>query len=632
MKHALSFPEFRSRKRPRAPRAALRLLGAALLLALVCVGPVTTSLVAEQTGEERGRLRELYIPYDEFRKIAGNSPDGIVIDLEEYRALVRAAFLVPLKEEPVLPPIAASVLGGSYVGTPVGERVQIEGTLTILVTGEGWVRCPLGTLVPHLGSITVDDAPGWVVRDGDRADLLLRGRGRHVVRVTSTAAIGEGDDGSTLEARVIPAASGSFSMTVPGLSQGTAAGGVLAIETADDGIPTTTFTVSLGSSDHFRLGWQRERTLEENPLLLAATHRMSVLARREDPRFVCLSQVEVSRRRTSTLRFTFPPELTVDGVKGALLHAWTPFEGGIEVTLREPTRGFVTLVFDGAVAATDGTIAWAPPRLENATGNRGVISIFASAAERVEITESTGFKAIDPSLGEQIRDFPRRAGPTETASEPPIAQSTFTREPARAVAVITEDPTVLTVRQTYLAHEDLERRRLHGVLEWRVMSGRVSELALDVPLDWRLLDLRTLDGAIPFRLEEVVRDGVRQVRIIPGRTLDRTRPFTAHVVLDPIERPGVITTEARAVAFPLPVPRGAILERSDLGLILSDVLVLSESAFDGWRTIPPEELSTLLQSPAGVGLPTLAARLVVAVSSVSATPSVAYTARRLPPQ
>ncbi len=585
------------------------------------------------------RLRELYVPYEEFQRLTGENPDGIVLDLEEYRELVHSALERREGPPPPLPPLAAAVLEGRYQGTPVGERVRIEGELTVLVTGDEWARCPLGRALPNLGSITLDDAPGWIVLENGFASLLIRGAGRHTARVIYTLPIGEGDEGATLTGPVVPAAAGTFTMEVPGRATARAVTGVLDVLPFVDeaGDAATRLEVALGGATSIELRWRRERTLEENPLLLTATHRISILARAVDPRFLWESRVHISRRRTETLRFQVPAEMSVVGAGGDLLHTWQPIDGGVEVTLRESTSGEVVLRFDGPMTIVGDRITFTPPRLENASSDRGVVFLFGPPRGTLRVDEQAGVEPLDPSIGTALREFPRRSGAPDVATHAPVGRFVFSRLPARLALQVIEDTPQVTLRQSYLVLEDLERRRAHGVLQWRVPAGRAVELALDVPPEWQVVSLDRADGGPALRWEEVARDGARQIRIVPPRSLDGTHPLVARIVLEPIEFPEAPGPEGRIAQFALPRPvattgESALLERTDLGIVLSNDLLLARSELDGWRTLPAEELDALAQSPSGNGLGAIGARLVAGVTTASATPTVAFTARRLPAQ
>ena len=118
------------------------------------------------------RHREIYVPYEEFLKVAGSKKDAAVMTLEEYRTLVTLAAANPgKKDDPILPPIEHALAEMTYRGVVRETVARFDATYKLFVAGEKWVRCDLGPNLPGLGRITLDDGPGWVVAKDGRAYL-----------------------------------------------------------------------------------------------------------------------------------------------------------------------------------------------------------------------------------------------------------------------------------------------------------------------------------------------------------------------------------------------------------------------------------------------------------------------------
>ena len=110
------------------------------------------------------RLREIYVPHEEFLERANNDPDGVIMELGAYRALVLKG-VEESRNNPVsqLPPVEAVVVKAAHTGKLSGKTARFTSKIEVRVTRDGWVRCPLDPVPAGLGSILVDGKPGWLV-------------------------------------------------------------------------------------------------------------------------------------------------------------------------------------------------------------------------------------------------------------------------------------------------------------------------------------------------------------------------------------------------------------------------------------------------------------------------------------
>ncbi len=305
------------------------------------------------------RLKELYVPFEHFHALTAAHPDGVVMDLERYRELVREAARSVAAEElvPALPPHDAVITTALYSGTVTDVRGRRErpaarftANLRIRVAGEGWVRCDLGAPLPALGGVQVDGAPGWLVSDRrskrSRSHLLLRGQGEHEVVLTFTAPVVVRGEWSTLRGRGVPAAAAALALTVPGRAQGETRSRSQSLET-DEREDATVFRLGLGSHADFELKWRSRKGEGENAALLTALHRISYRPRPAQPLFTWDAVVTVARRKTDSLHFREPPGATVLQVEGPYVHTWERQGDGLHVLLKEEVEGIVTLRLTG---------------------------------------------------------------------------------------------------------------------------------------------------------------------------------------------------------------------------------------------------------------------------------------------
>ena len=97
-------------------------------------------------GQELGprHLRKIYVPHEEFLERARQDPDGVIMELDEYRSLVLKGVVESRKAPPEdLPPVSAIVTQGRHVGKLSGKTARFTSKIEVRVTRDGWVRCPL---------------------------------------------------------------------------------------------------------------------------------------------------------------------------------------------------------------------------------------------------------------------------------------------------------------------------------------------------------------------------------------------------------------------------------------------------------------------------------------------------------
>src|SRR5262245_26015415 len=107
---------------------------AAVILAIILPALCAGVSPAQAPPPVPDRLREVYVPYAEFRARLQADPRGVVMSLAEYRALVEKALRASSPAEaPPLPPVDAVVASASYTGEAGGKSARFRAALKVRV-------------------------------------------------------------------------------------------------------------------------------------------------------------------------------------------------------------------------------------------------------------------------------------------------------------------------------------------------------------------------------------------------------------------------------------------------------------------------------------------------------------------
>lgn len=582
-----------------APMAAPGSFGAARALAASdAAAPSRPVADVPPPGSEPAtiRAREIYVPYEEFLALvdgSGAGRDGVVMSLAEYRALVAAASLgLRDAEREELPPLASSVVEGRYAGTVAGKAVRFHATLSVRVAAEGWVRCDLGPPIPALGAILVDDAPGWVVVQDGRAQLLLKGRGAHEVELAFTAPVTETEDRSALEAPLVPAASARVEVVVPGRVEATSEPSVLETVAGPD---STRLVLAAGAASSFRMEWRRRKALGQEEVFLAAEHRLSFVPRRASPVFEWTARITAARRKTDRLVFREPPGARVLAVSGPLVHSWERGAEGLAVTLAEEVVGEVAISFSGLLEPPSSRYVLGPPSLTGSFSDTGFLALWEPGGSELAVESVEGAREAAPG---EAGDLPVLE-PSEAAGVRPRLSRVFAFVSPEARVTVVEGPRGLRseVHGTVLATATESRAILEGAVRIDVRRGRLERVSIFVPAPWGIVEASEVAGG-GRSLHGILREA-RETEA--GTRLDlvlqRAAPSGDHLdIRIALEQGGfddVRSWERREIEIALPRVEGAERTRWDLGIAIPPSMDAILGDMPGWRSLDPEEMERL---------------------------------------
>lgn len=477
--------------------AARLLVG--LLLPLLTVAMICSSWAGEDPGKglREIRHREIYVPYKEFLKVVGKKKNAAIMTLEEYRTLVSLATARSLMDKkPDLPPIQHSLAEVIYEGTVRESVARFDATFKLMVAGKKWVRCDLGPVPAGLGRITLDDGPGWVVRQGKRAYLLVKGAGLHKGTLSFSAPVSKEEDALRISTLLLQSATSVMRLGVAGRAKVTRAPMLVDTE-YDKEKDHTTFSLALRGMGALDFSWKGMYGAEQNKALLLARQQIGYFLRRASPGFTWQAKVTIGRRKTTQLEFVEPPGGRVVRLSGPQVHSWERAEGVLRIFLNRPTIGDVSIHASGIVPTGPGASELGCPQLRNAYRDARYLALFEAPDGRLEVEKADGYREI--SLSETVFAGRRRA------ATPGRLARLLIQEKAGAKITVRLHPVMLIFDTQAAVRLHLEEKRagLDATFAVHPERGRLYRTRLKVPTSWTLESIHERGTGRGLRAEKI---------------------------------------------------------------------------------------------------------------------------------
>ncbi|MEE3198427.1 MAG: hypothetical protein VX254_00220, partial [Planctomycetota bacterium] len=547
-------------------------------------------------------IREIYVPHEEFLERANSDPDGVIMELDEYRNLVlKGSVEARKKPAPSLPPLDAVLIQAEHKGQLVQKTARFSSRLEVRVTRDGWVRCPLDPLPPALGSVLVDGKPGWVVVSTPLAKqkkaappvafLLLKGKGVHEVQLSFSLPAKETEDRWSLQGLLPRAESARVILDVPGQADASATPPHLQT-TALPGGKGSRLSLSLGSTAGFSIDWRLKRALGESDSMLSALNSMTVIPRLDDPLFSWNSQVTIQRRKTDILDFTEPAGAQVVTVTGKSVHSWQRIENGIRVLLNEPALGKVLLKFNGILKGKDPgeagnramTYTIGPGQLLSAYSNSGYLAVCSTKPERLELAPSPEATEVSLSEGE----FPPLGSPDKRCFS-------YTSENMRLVLTSRGQARQFESRSAGLVKVLEGGVSLDAIYQVDMTHGSEYRFSLSLPSPWKITQLEAPQKAKGAPRQELSWElggapGNRTIEIELRKAVDTRSPLVLSLRLEHEDFTPDINWPQRELELAVPRFKDATRSSAEVGVRIPDSMYAIVPDLEGWETMNAEAL------------------------------------------
>ena len=338
---------------------------------------------------------------------ATTSEGWVVLPVDEYRALRRAAFPTEIDAAP--PPVEATLTRIDYDLKVDNDIATGEARLTVDVIKNGWITIavPAGLMVQEA---RLDGRPVTLVaRPADKgpggADLLLSKAGRAVLSLKIVAPVQTVAGTEILQLPITNSAVSHASVELVRQDIDVRITGGLLLQHSD----TTTgsrWVANGQGSDLLTFAWRRR--IDDSRINQALRMRGSVselVGLGEDSTQVSAEvQIEVLQGLAQDVRIRLPEQFTVNQVSGAMVTDWEPKGGELLVTFIEPIGQTTRFTINGeARLARSGKLNVPLLRLSSVERETGGVGVEVLGAGEIKDRQASGLDEADAAeLGQLI--------------------------------------------------------------------------------------------------------------------------------------------------------------------------------------------------------------------------------------
>ena len=472
-------------------------------------GEAEAEAEAEDTAETkqappaRPRVHKLYVPYKDLERIFEKEGDGVFVPYARWREIWERAH----RERPQNPgpPVPVALRAVQYTGRADAASLELDANFEIDVLAPGWQEIPLG--FPGLGvaQAHLDGKPALLIPGKPHPRLLLRGEGRHTLRVTLQGSAPLKGDAHAISFGLPAVPLARLALTVPGKDAEVHVQPRLASTTHVDSDGHTQVLAFLGPVDKLTLQWRRRPDAAPTTrALIFAQERLHTVVDRGALRTRFRADLALHRGTLEDCRILMPDDAVVVKVEAKHLRSWLRVtedlpagRHALDLLFRGPQKERVELAIDIETASpappTRVTLPWMA--VDGVERERGHLRLDAAEGVHLELLPAAGLVQVDAGdLPDRMRRgvvagrttayrFPARPAPASLqvrALEPRVSAAVGHRLALRPEGIEFRTRMALTV----------ERAGIFGVRvplprDVEITEVSVEHIALD---DWRLRD------------------------------------------------------------------------------------------------------------------------------------------------
>ncbi len=218
----------------------------------------------------------IYLPFENLRDVFEDEDSSIVLPyaqfLEMWNRLVRP------DQPPIEPPVNGVITRADYVGSVRGELVHLEATLDVEVLSAEWARLPVQFGDAAIGSARTEDGAVLLRGVGEgRYELLVRGRGKHQIKLSLVVGVKSAAEGRSFAVQCPAVGVSNLELEIPEKELAVQVTPRRTSELRSDSEGTTRVRAVLGSTNQFTVSWQPKSGVTDQAAGLAnATDTIAV--------------------------------------------------------------------------------------------------------------------------------------------------------------------------------------------------------------------------------------------------------------------------------------------------------------------------------------------------------------------
>ncbi|MBN2292273.1 MAG: hypothetical protein JXM70_07605 [Pirellulales bacterium] len=197
----------------------------------------------------------IYLPFENLRDVFEHEDSSIVLPYAQFLEMWNR--LVQPDKQPIKPPVNGVITRADYMGSVKGEQVHLEATLDVEVLSAEWAQLPVEFGDAAIGAARTKD--GAVLLRGvgqGRYELLIRGKGKHQIKLSLVTAVRSAVEGRSFTIQCPAVGVSNLELEIPEKDLAVHVTPHRTSELHSDVWDTTRVRAVLGSTKQFTVSWQ----------------------------------------------------------------------------------------------------------------------------------------------------------------------------------------------------------------------------------------------------------------------------------------------------------------------------------------------------------------------------------------
>lgn len=448
-----------------------------LLLVAFCVPASAQDDPPAGVGEEKADSaieRLIYLPYRKLRDVFDKQDASVVLPYGEYLKM-----LDRLMEPKPAPPLDAVITAANYKAAVEGDVARVAVQMSVLVTGEPWVKVPVAFGEAAIGKIESDK--GKVLLQGvanGKYQLLFSEAGEHTVTMDLVARVRTSPQGRSLLLDTPRVGISTFELTVPKSDQTVSITPNQIVQTLDAEGNTTRIKANVGSTAQIVAKWiPRASAKPQMDLLTSVSNTLHIQIDEGLIHRTAKMKFDVLRGEMSELSFVVPAGDRLLDVTSAAnqVRKWSSEKEEnrqvVKVQLLAPTEADVVLEVHTERTLPEGTIQVGGIAADGRVNGIHALGVVRESGQ-VSVTSS---KELSVNIVKQERVT--RTAQTDTG----FTWRFYGSNMEVAVAANTIKPRVIAQQAAHYTITDDNELRLTSYVNYQIDRAGVFELSLTVP-------------------------------------------------------------------------------------------------------------------------------------------------------
>lgn len=197
----------------------------------------------------------IYLPFKNLRDVFEREDSSIVLPYAQFLEMWNR--LAPPAPQPVKPPVNGVITRADYAGSVKGDLVHLEATLDVEVLSGEWAQLPVQFGDAAIGSARNEDGAVLLRGVGEgRYELLVRGRGKHQIKLSLVTGVKSATEGRSFTMQCPAVGVSNLELEIPEKDLAIHVTPQRTSESRAAAKDATQVRAVLGATNEFTVGWQ----------------------------------------------------------------------------------------------------------------------------------------------------------------------------------------------------------------------------------------------------------------------------------------------------------------------------------------------------------------------------------------